>query len=472
MKTLTEEQSTIVNTILSKKSDNEIVAVNSIAGAGKTSTAVAVVEAYKPTNVFYTAFNKAIIEEARTKFPRNVECKTVHALAFKYVKLLKDLKELSYSDIKESIPYEYKKIIINCIGEYFRSSFITVEEYFESVDEDILSTPLSPGIIEKLTVKYISKMEEGTISPTFDFMLKTLHILLATDDISIKYDLVILDECQDTVPVTLEIFKLIRAKKKLLLGDTFQNIYGFLNTVNGFELLSDEIIKLQLTQSFRCSESIAAAIQRYGRKYLSPDFIYRGNPKITDYVQGDTSYLSRTNAVIIQRIYEMNRINKPYSLTRGIGEIFGLPLAIVNAASGRPVYNAKYKFLSDEHKKFINSNTHKTFHSYLLDMFSFDVAIEGAIKTLMNFANKRINIFDVMQKAKKVKPDPSTILTTVHTFKGLETDSVYIEDNLNKMIEEIVDKESFSPEDKEMLNLYYVAISRARVKLDNAVFAR
>jgi hypothetical protein len=64
------------------------------------------------------------------------------------------------------------------------------------------------------------------------------------------YDLVILDEINDTTAVALEIFRLIPAAKKIGLGETNQAIYQFLNLVNGFEEMADEPV-LYLTHSWR-----------------------------------------------------------------------------------------------------------------------------------------------------------------------------------------------------------------------------
>ena len=77
---LTDEQQLVVDTVLSSKND-KIIAINAIAGSGKTSTGEAVIRAYKPNNGFYTAFNKAIVTDSKKRFGNLVEAKTIHALA-------------------------------------------------------------------------------------------------------------------------------------------------------------------------------------------------------------------------------------------------------------------------------------------------------------------------------------------------------------------------------------------------------
>lgn len=64
---LTSEQQAIINILKSSESDNRIVAVNSVAGAGKTYTAKAIAQALKPATGLYTAYNKAIVEDSKKK---------------------------------------------------------------------------------------------------------------------------------------------------------------------------------------------------------------------------------------------------------------------------------------------------------------------------------------------------------------------------------------------------------------------
>jgi len=470
---LTQEQQKVVDTILSSESDNKIVAVNSVAGSGKTSTALAVVEALKPNKGFYTAFNRAIIAEGKNKFPSNIECKTLHSLAYKYVKIFKPIKELTYYSIEEKISYDDKLIIIQFIGDFFRSKYLTLEDYINNSFNDIEHNQYTDLFM--LINKYINLMEQGRINPTFDYILKSLHIMLHYNEIELNYDLVILDECQDVIPVTLEIFKLINSKKKLMLGDTNQNIYSFLNTVNGFDLLKDTI-NLKLTQSFRCTEQIAEKVENFGKRFLSSDFEYKGNPALViDSSNKSKAYIAKTNATVIERMHYMHTTKQKYTLTRPIKELFSLPVAIYNASKGNIVQDKKYKFLESEYIKFIkkdypNHHLYNNFFEYLLETFKSDSQIENTIKVLLSLKNKRINIFDVMNKAKKIKPDPSKILTTAHAFKGLEADIVHIEDNLNRIIAEIITKDELNDVDKENLNLYYVAITRARDELLNAAW--
>ena len=94
---LTPQQQTIIDTMLSL--EDEILLVDSAAGTGKTSTALAVVDSLKPKKALYTAFNKAIVLEGSEKFTKNVECKTLHALALSYVRPKLKIEDFTYQCI-------------------------------------------------------------------------------------------------------------------------------------------------------------------------------------------------------------------------------------------------------------------------------------------------------------------------------------------------------------------------------------
>ena len=474
---LTKEQQQVVDIVCSNTTkDNQIIAVNAVAGSGKTSTAKAVIEAYKPKQGFYTAFNKAIVTDSNKKFGKLIEAKTIHALAYKYVKPSGKIEELNYSTIKEDISYEDKALVISILDNFFRSDSINIELYVQEKTTN--------ECIQELVIKYADKMLNDEIPSTFNFMLKCLHIMLAHKEIQIDFDLFIFDEVQDVVPVSLEIFKLINAKRKLMLGDKHQNIYSFMNTVNAFNLL-DNTIPLNLTKSFRCNEFVADIIDGYGKQYLDTSFSFKGNDSINKKNVFEIAYITRTNAMLIQRMHELLIENTSFTLTRNVNEIFALPIALLNASNGREVFDKKYKYLEKEYKNYLKvSDKFSNYFNYI-SFITEDSLLANVVKTLTTFNKKRINIYDLKKKVQALKANPNVILTTAHAFKGLEADHVYIEDDLNssvnKTIQRIKELSIILPsEDKgninkflsieqiEDLNTYYVALSRARVSITNS----
>ena len=68
------------------------------------------------------------------------------------------------------------------------------------------------------------------------------------------------------------------------------------------------------------------------------------------------------------------------------------------------------------------------------------------------------------------------MLLTAHSSKGLEFDEVILAPDMNNSIELIIEELSLTsdkvllPEDRESLNLYYVACTRALISLRNALY--
>lgn len=812
--TLTQEQQRVVDTVCSS-TDNRIIAVNSIAGSGKTSTGEAVIRAYQPKNGFYTAFNKAIVTDSAKKFGNLIDARTIHSLAYKYVKPNKSIEDLNYSTITEDIAYDDKAIIIDALDDFFRSSSNNIYEYASERTND--------EYLQNLIADYANMMLEGKIPPTFNYMLKCLHLMLLNKEIQIDFDLFILDECltedmlvttstgdrtiksivnslkrneevlvksfnitdkiyefkkasnplisynrevleikteglnkikctpnhkiltqrgyveakdliigkdyilldnptnqktkyilnneqyqvmlgsylgdgclqkqskyntyrlnftqgvkqleylkwktnafnltnsikpiksgytkkeniyqstysptfiledtpfnlvlkdlsplglaiwfmddgsrykinsnkfteeennllckmlkdkfnilaktikekngfyaiyildehalyqtikdylypgfeykfyctftteysytlnnkyksyggnfitsitnignhtvydfevednhnfvtsksrnsskiivhncQDTTAVTLEIFKLINADRKVIFGDKYQNIYSFMNTVNAFEEIEDLNI-LKLTKSFRCNPYIAEIVEEFGNRYLEDNFSYKGNDCLKKSTNPNIAYITRTNAMLIERMYDLINQNQSFTLTRNINEIFALPIALLNAASGREVFDKKYKYLQKEYKNYYNDRrNYSSFYEYIFSIMD-DQLIENVSKMLISFANKNINIYDIKSKVITLKPNPNIILTTAHAFKGLEADFVFIEDDLNNTVNRTIQrmkdlytiaesdnfldtKQYLTKEQKEDLNTYYVALSRAKTAITN-----
>ena len=72
----TEEQQAILD------SGGRVLLINARAGTGKTTTLQMITLAHPDLKILYLVFNRKAKEEANSKFPKNVEIRTVHSLAF------------------------------------------------------------------------------------------------------------------------------------------------------------------------------------------------------------------------------------------------------------------------------------------------------------------------------------------------------------------------------------------------------
>jgi len=454
----TEQQQKVLD-VMSGDIEGKVAAVIARAGCTKTSTSKLVVHTLKPKKALYFAFNKAIVEEGKESFSSNVECKTLHALAYKYIRP-GSVEDFTYSCIKERLSYPDKLIILNVVDEFFRSGSTDMYDYFEEMMDDRED-------LARLAGKYVEFMLEDKMPKPFNLLLKQLPLMLDQEMISIDYDLAILDEAGDTTAVAVEIFKLINAPKKMMLGDDLQTIYGFMNLVDGFKLIDDPI-HLELTKSFRCCTDIAERTEAYVQENLDKSFVFEGFDREPS--DDTTMYISATNSQLVLQMRELLNEGKTFKLLREPKEIFGPLLALITARAGKKVYHKRYRFLEDEYKNYAMSGF-KNFFSYLLKEVQ-DEETHTAIEILNTFANKNINVFELKEQVEAINGSDDIILCTGYTSKGLESDRVVILNDLNRKIAKIMEKGG--PEDDNdytTLKLGYVAMTRARFHLDNCKYA-
>jgi len=323
----------------------------------------------------------------------------------------------------------------------------------------------------KIAKDYIMKMVDKEMPATFGFIIKYFYLQLHSGNIEVDFDVVMLDEAGDLSEVTLEIFKLLDAKRKIMVGDPHQNIYAFINTVNGFEKLKDEGIELELSQSFRVRDDIARRIEGFCQKYMNRNMHFKGIP-IPDETTKNRVYLSRTNSQLINRMIQLHNDKIQYTTLRDPKEIFALPLALITIATGKSVYRQEFKYLERDYQTFVSNPVlgqhYGRFHAYLRDIHGDDQNLITALRLLEMHSYK--TIFDTYTLAKnQPKKKQNIILATAHTSKGGTYDSVYIENDLNNIVSKIVENGGPSNNDEMIeMNLYYVACSRCRLELLNA----
>jgi len=431
--------------------------------SGKSFMAEQIVYELKPTSGIYTAFNKAIVEEGSVKFANTpIECKTFHALAYQYARPSRNIENFTYKTITEKVTYTEKRRIISTLDQFFVSSSDCMHEYFEKEFKEHPRCEFITG----LCVKYVEAMANGDIPPTFNFMLKSLHLMLLEKTVKINVDLIILDEINDVTAVALEIFKLVNAPKKIGLGESHQAIYQFLNLVDGFEELKDQATTVHLTKSYRCSENIAKRINDKMCKVLDKDFKFVGTDKPV--TNGMSLYCTLTNASIVGAIYDRLSQGKGFTLLRKPSDIFAAPLAVLSASQGKKPYQKQYEFLLDLYDEFKAQKKHKSYFKFLSEELD-DQEINNAVRLLMKFSKEGVSLFNIYKETKQALVDKNYTISTVFTSKGLEFETVYIADDLNTRFTSACTGDLDDQEALTAKRCYYVACSRAGVNLLNSV---
>ena len=459
----------------------ELIQISARSGSGKTHMLAAIANSLNPSSGMYLAYNKSIAEESAKsgKFPASVACRTTHSLA--YGNIVKNLGLevgfFGYKNIRERITFEEKLLVVEILEKFCLS---------DATDIHVLCKPYFQNHLIDIAKSYLQKMQSKQMPCTHSFYLKLYQLSLKAGILKPRpLDLLMLDEAGDINEVTLSIFQLLPAKLKILVGDNHQNIYSFNGTINGFVALEGLGQYFELTKSFRVSSIIAVGIERFCKTYLDENVKFVG----VDYKHSDISieshaFISRTNSAMIARMIELDALHTKYTLVRPVKSIFELILILIFLKPGGDVYNAKFKFLQAEADEWYQNPELKLLYpslfSYINELNKGDIEISNAIATISRFSKDGImetynNALKHEEQHKKTKKPHNVVLTTAHSSKGLEFDSVYIDDDLNQALTKILTDEyvienGMTDKQKEEFRLYYVAVSRCRHRLHNAEY--
>lgn len=319
-------------------------------------------------------------------------------------------------------------------------------------------------------------MESGTIDCTHDFYLKYYHMLLASEAIEYdEFDFIALDEAGDLNPVTLEIFKLLPGRKKIMVGDPYQNIFTFNHTINCFEIMGDKGTSFPMSKSFRVDKVIADKIKNFCHKHIDANMEFEGT-ELEDKTIVTKAFIARSNASLIEKMIGLNKLGVQYGLTRKADLIFKIPLMVCALKTSGKVTMPEYSYLQADVKEFNNDpELRKVFKNkvlaYLADRYCDEVQLKSSIGAVLRYGvGGVIACYEEAKKHEKLRQNYT--LGTSHSTKGLEFDEVEVATDLNNIVGKIINKAKegslLGTYDRAELNLYYVACSRAKKSLLNA----
>lgn len=461
------------------------VAIEAFAGAAKTTTLEYIANSITKKGL-YIAFNKTVAEEARTKFPPHVKCSTIHSLAYNsmvkgtsygkrlvgyydYTEVQTFLqKEIAFMPFEKQGAFVY--ILVDLVKKYCQSSYtnaiISLEDYFENEGKMELDNCSSLEIKESLFDLYSSCLEKlwkeytnssGKIKITHDIYLKMFCLENKQED----FDIIYLDEFQDTNPVVLDWFYNQKCQK-VVVGDKYQSIYAWRGAINAFNSLPNNFEKAVLTISFRFSQGIAdnanICLQYMGEKN---QILGMGNKKEIE----SKATLFRTNASMIGYLLEAEKVGKrilAYAEFEGSDGLFSklyTANAMRFAAYNGGKLNIKYpnkQMLSyggwDELSKSENPEAKVVVN--LINTYSRE-GIHNVITKIKSILAKEDEVYD-------------EVFVTGHKSKGREWDEVNLHDDFLPNEKNFDSKEEMMEEfvREQGLNLLYVALTRAKVQIN------
>lgn len=466
----TQEQQDILNTF----KETRVLKVNAVAGSGKTSTLVLLAkDNIKPS--LYVCFNKVIAEEARTKFPAHVECRTTHSLAYaefgKYLQHKFNYPKGFYKNVAGTSAEVAKyygindftdcrpEIRANTVASLVRT---TVNRYQNSADTNI-ETKHVPYVeikdleknhdnldvpkLMKEVVRYVGKLWNDRKNPASDVLCNpdTYLKLWQLSKPVLNYDILYFDEAQDSNPAVLDVVKRQTHCKIAYVGDTYQSIYQFRGAVNAMELI-DAPTRF-LSKSFRYGDIIAEVASMI----ISGAIDVKGNSSIESSVCSITepayTYIFKTNAALLDKAVEL--IDDGASVyveadTKGFCK---------QLESAQALFDRDYKKVKHD-----NIACFSNWYD-LLEAAKEDAEL-SRVATVVHSGNTQSYILKLQDIVSKDKA--SILLTTAHKSKGKEWSNVIIADDFGFNTKKDNPLDGLSKAD---VNLLYVACTRAIHKL-------
>ncbi|WP_043224302.1 UvrD-helicase domain-containing protein [Streptomyces sp. NRRL F-5193] len=477
MFTPTDEQAQAVDHFIA----GHHMALQAGAGTGKTSTLDLLARSTNRRGR-YLAYNRAIAQEAATRFPPNVTCRTAHSLAYaaighRYARRLGAPRRPAWQTGQDLGITKPVRVAGHTLMPTTLSNTVlrTVTRFCYSADRDLTDhhiPPLrgleNPQAHEELTgtvLPYARKAwadlqnpETGAVRFSPDHFLK----IWSLTDPAIRADFLLLDEAQDTNPVVEHVFNAQRHHAQLVMvGDSAQAIYqwrGAKDVMTAFDGAS-----LTLSRSFRFGPVLAAEANRWLSLAEAPLRLTGSteSPTRIGPLDRPDAILCRTNVGAMKQVMSCLAAGARIALVGGGESLQALALAARQLKEGRPT----------GHPELVLFPTWGAVQEYAAhDPSGRD--LQPLVDLVDNHGTDAI-----LSAVARLSEEPRAeiIVSTAHKAKGREWGRVKIaEDFLPPADTEERDEQGRpipGPVDSAEARLAYVAITRARRHLDTGGLA-
>ncbi|MFD7626766.1 UvrD-helicase domain-containing protein [Streptomyces sp. NPDC059851] len=436
------------------------------AGTGKTSTLV-LMGAATGRKGLYIAFNRAIADDARTRFGRNVECRTAHSLAFRAVghlyrdrldasariparhtaRLLGITRDLHVNSRQIKAPHQ-ARLVMGMVRTFcYTSDRQVTARHMEQVNglddagQEYLARTLLP-YAHRAWEDICSR--HGRLRFEHDHYMK----LWALTEPQLGADFVLLDEAQDTNPVLEQVF-LSQDAQRVCVGDPAQQIYGWRNARDVMTGFPAE--QLHLTRSFRFGPAIAEVANRW-LAHAGSDMRLtgHGHDSRVGGAPRAQAVLCRGNADAMGEVLSCLEAGVPVALTGGGSALQRIATAALELKAGRRTSHPElFLFASwgevQEYAEQDKAGQDLKAIVHLVDAYGPDRIIEA------------VNGLSPEEAAE-------VTVSTAHKAKGREWPSVRIGKGF--MAPSVDDEGLQRPLSQAEARLIYVAVTRARQLLD------
>lgn len=505
----TEEQKKIVSRCI----EGHNLKIIAYAGTGKTSTLHLCAESIPNKRILYICFDAESAKRARSKMPSNVTSKTFHAYTQgKFIDSIlanKDYGPPVVESFKERLHGSTAKKRLNDkeiaqllkihsdeLLDWTKSKYLS---YKNSSEEDFETRVFSPTeqvrLIKKAITKFCNSADESLSADHFEKVYPSTKLLnyafdywkdassafgkvpmthdmyakiwcLKNKTIDDEYDVLFIDEAQDTNPLQAQFYR-NQPVQKIYVGDSKQAIYSFRGSIDELSRVSN-CIELSLTESFRFGSTIAKAASNvyensdYDRLPIIGRASHPG--EVAEDIYNPHVILVRKTVTMLDMIFSSPVIDgrkiwfKSTMKDDLINTLRTLKWFLDNpkGSSFRPDYLSAdlsgYENLFDLSEAIrLGDESPKT--KKMLELVQDSPDFDSLIDQLKSFGGR--------------KPAKGTYIEvmTVHKAKGNEWDRVQLASDFRMPVSSSDSDESsdavYHPP-REELNIYYVAITRAK----------
>lgn len=481
--------------------DSQILAVNALAGTGKTTTLKGAAQyPLKDERLAYFVFNRRNADEASDEFPRNTRVSTAHGFAFHaphpdgggsmmevYGRSSKRLVNGSLygplrSQLQQSTEFQSRirqvRQELRCSeGRALMAVQSMIRSFCQSDSREIGPEHIVPDLAEYLHRQGLAgtpKALLGASAWTWDRMrdpFGTFPVdhgvylkLCSLEPPRISADTILFDEAQDASPPMLAILKhqLQFGTRLVLVGDTYQHIYDFTGAVDAMKVMQqdhpDETKTLPLTTSYRFGQEVADMGNHFLQLMGSPYLLTGKGPEsqVLDENPGAVNaVLFRGNAELLQAAVSAVRANQRIHVVGGTGEIVNLLEAMGRLYKNEFARHPELSFFDDWFQ----------LHDYVKTTLG-----QGMAPLVKIVEEKNGNIEGVAMALRNTEASAHSaqyVLSTGHKAKGGQWDHVLLMPGFQKCWEnhDEESERSFQVPDENTLALQYVACTRAQQTL-------
>lgn len=440
--------------------------ITAFAGAGKTTTLTMLANS-RTSRGAYLAFNRAIANEAKEKFPDTVDCRTTHSMAYHSVMSahrfsggqmnntltspqlaeLFDFKAKTFADRIRLDRVQQAHLTLRTVKQFCQSDAANigpehVPHYGRllGLPEETMQEIRAWAVDSARSLwKDMANPRNGQIPLGHDGYLK----LWAMGRPKLGFDFILLDEAQDTNPAVLGVLQ-DQDAQIVYVGDRHQQIYEWRGAINAMSRITD-CEEVYLTQSFRFGPAIAEQAARI-LGTLGEKKKLRGNERIASRIAtaGSTrTVLTRTNATVFTEALDALRADTKPHIVGGTDEL--------------------KRLLHDvDHLQRSEIATSPEFFGFSnwAEVVAFSETEEGEdIRTFVQLVEQhgRGRMWAAILNAESNETSADFILSTAHKAKGREWPSVRLApDFLGSRIS------TQNPSLESEVRLFYVAMTRAK----------